>query len=118
MVALWAMYLNIPDKPLFDEMEGGIIEQYQQCLLPLRVFLPTMGIVGYASDVTGKNRKALFFQLAQYILAPVIIEDSTDYEVLIGNFTQQSSLEEFCRLHNVEITHTFPNGIYLMRNLR
>jgi hypothetical protein len=67
------------------------VEVYLTRFVEIRSALPARGVVGYLAEPKGKEilhggdyyRK---FHLAQYALAPVIIVDSPDRPLVIGNF--------------------------------
>lgn len=98
-VALIIVFALVSDaqslvKALVDYVETRrptAIEVYLTRFVEIRTALPARGVVGYLAEPKGKEilhggdyyRK---FHLAQYALAPVIIVDSPDRPLVIGNF--------------------------------
>ena len=77
------------------------ISAYESRFRQLRSALPARGVVGYLGhpEPTGatprdSNAAALLhfrrYLLAQYSLAPVLLIESTDHELIVGNFYPES----------------------------
>jgi hypothetical protein len=81
----------------------------------LKDVLPNNTPIGYASDVFAHNGKAAYYLLAQYVLSPVIIEDSIEPEYLIGDFFSEVRLQEFCNEHNAIVSQQFSQGVCLIK---
>lgn len=66
------------------------ISAYQRRLEALRPVLPARGVVGYLGDPepTGPGALQHFrrYLLAQYSLAPLLLIESTEPELVVGNF--------------------------------
>jgi len=78
--------------------QGDAISRYQDRFRGVREKLPPHGVFGYISDVTEHtdNRAAMF--LTQYALAPLVLRESTDFPVIVGNFhTGYPTAEEIRR---------------------
>jgi hypothetical protein len=74
-----------PARSALDE-----ISAYQRRLEALRPALPARGVVGYLGDPepTGAGALQHFrrYLLAQYSLAPLLLIESTEPELVVGNF--------------------------------
>jgi hypothetical protein len=99
------------------------ISSYERRFLELRTALPPHGVVGYVGDpdpegATPAQRNAtslLHFKrylLAQYALAPVVLIENTEPELVVGNFDPGSrpSLPR-----GFQIERDFGNGLVLLR---
>ena len=94
--ARWVHRAARPAGPAQDE-----ITAYESRFRLLRSALPARGVVGYLGypEPTGitpqdSNAAALLhfrrYLLAQYSLAPVLLIESTDHELIVGNFVPES----------------------------
>lgn len=68
------------------KFKGDPIGLYQERFRGVRERMPPRGTFGYFSDITDRSedRSALF--LTQYALAPLVLRESTDLPVVVGNF--------------------------------
>lgn len=93
------------------------IDQYLTRFVEIRSALPGRGVVGYVADPRGKDmlhggdyyRK---FHLAQYALAPLIMVDSPDRDLVIGNFTPRARPPQ---LPGMTLVRDYGNGVMLFR---
>jgi hypothetical protein len=99
------------------------ISTYERRFTELRAMLPARGIVGYLgvpapTDVTPREANAaalLHFRrylLAQYTLAPVLLNESTKPEFVVGNFDPGAALPAPAGLR---VLRDFGNGLVLFR---
>jgi hypothetical protein len=76
----------------------------------LKSALPRTGVVGYIG-APGAMAVGDYY-LAQYALAPLVVDRSTDHALVVGNFPGSSiSLPE-----GLEPVRNFGNGVYLFAN--
>lgn len=82
-------------------------------LAPLRSILPPRAVVGYVSDAASADGREEFrrYLLAQYVLAPVIVIDSTEPELVIGDFTSAGSSPE---VHGLQPVWGGGTGVVLL----
>jgi hypothetical protein len=93
------------------------IEVYLSRFGEIRTALPARGVVGYVAEPKGKEilhggdyyRK---FHLAQYALAPLIIVDSPDRPLVIGNFASGTPPPQSPGL---SLVRDYGNGVMLFR---
>lgn len=86
----------------------------------LRQILPSRGTVGYISDkaVTDYNRMAdasfiAQYYLVQYAVAPVAVDNSTDHDLVIGNFHQSTANIKLPEGKEFTVIEDFGNGVVL-----
>lgn len=77
----------------------------------LKKELPTRGVVGYLGD-SGDSATADYYS-TQYALAPLIVDRSTNHELIVGNFrgARQSQLPS-----TLQVVKDFGNGVVLLTN--
>ena len=93
------------------------IDQYLTRFSGIRAALPTRGVVGYIAEAKGREilhggdyyRK---FHLAQYALAPLIMVDSPDRDLVIGNFSIGTRMSP---LPGLTLVRDYGNGVMLFR---
>lgn len=93
------------------------IEVYLSRFDEIRAALPARGVVGYVAEPKGKEivhggdyyRR---FHLAQYALAPVIVVDSPDRPLVIGNFASGTPPPHSSGL---VLVRDYGNGVMLLR---
>jgi hypothetical protein len=99
------------------------ISTYERRFTELRAMLPARGVVGYLDqpDPAGAtpreaNAAALLhfrrYLLAQYTLAPVLLKESTEPELVIGNFEPGAALPAPTGLR---VDKDFGDGLVLFR---
>jgi hypothetical protein len=102
------------------------ITVYESRFRLLRSALPAGGVVGYLGhpEPTGatprdSNAAALLhfrrYLLAQYSLAPVLLIESTDHELIVGNFDPDSSPPA---PPGFRLVRDFGDGVVLFRRAR
>jgi hypothetical protein len=71
--------------------------------------LPARGVVGYIGE-SGDSATPDYY-LTQYALAPLVLDNSTDHGIVIGNFPSSHSPEI---PQNLRLVQNFGNGILLL----
>ena len=74
----------------------------------LKAVLPEQGVVGYLGD---SRESPADYYLAQYALAPLVVERSINRALVVGNFP--SSPPSFAE-HNLRLIRDFGNGVLLL----
>jgi hypothetical protein len=90
----------------------GVAKLSDQRFPALKAALPQRGVVGYIGE-SGNSGTADYY-LTQYALAPLLIENSTNHDFVIGNFPA-SPPARFPQ--NLQLVKDFGNGVLLFRNL-
>lgn len=75
---------------------------------PLKEALPRRGVVGYVGDA-GERGVAPYY-LAQYALAPVVLDRSLNHALVVGNFSSNPPADLLEKLHLVK---DFGDGLLL-----
>jgi hypothetical protein len=89
----------------YDERFGG-----------LRKHLPPAGIAGYLSDQpAGELQSQAEFTTAQYALAPIILLNSPDQDLVVGNFHTPQPNPSTWTSHGLEPVVNLGNGSWLFR---
>src|SRR5579864_4166178 len=76
----------------------------------LKAALPAHGAVGYVGEAGAPVDVLSDYYLTQYALAPLVVEDSTNHPLVIGNFprSQRSQVPD-----NLKMIQDFGNGVFL-----
>ena len=93
---------------------------YIQRFSSLRKILRGHGIVGYITDKKpeeiSKDFNALQgFYLTQYALSPVIVDNSLDYDLIVGNFNGLPPGKVFIKNRDVSVYKDFGTGVFLYK---
>ena len=110
----------------FTTHSGDPISGYEKRFTGLRQVLPRKGAVGYISDVPAPfmrgdggpndNRRFGTLYLTQYVLSPVIVYDTSQYPLVVGNFHSSphpsSELLKSLRLRPIA---NYGNGVVLFK---
>jgi hypothetical protein len=89
-----------------------VAQRSDQRFAALKAALPARGAVGYVGE-SGNTGTADYY-LAQYALAPLVIENSADHTLIIGNFPTAKPVSF---PSNLQLVTDFGNGVLLLRNL-
>jgi hypothetical protein len=82
----------------------------EQRFTALRTQLPTRGVVGYVGQ--SDNRGTEDYYLAQYALAPLLLEHSPNHPLVIASFPDAPPVLP----QNLELVRDFGNGVLLLSN--
>lgn len=81
----------------------------------LRQALPAQAVVGYVSDEGGDDGGLWDFYLAQYFLAPVLLEKGSGRELVVGNFRKPVADAEWLASRDLILVQDFGDGVMLFR---
>jgi hypothetical protein len=86
----------------------------------LKKKLPPYGTVGYAGEPTSERfdpdiDEFWEYILAQYSLAPLVVDKSLDHRYIIGNFYRAGTIAKF-RQSGLAVIEDFGNGVMLLSN--
>lgn len=100
-----------PQRPGTDEITAN-----DRRFAPLRPHLPAHGTVGYAGDPPPDGPTALphfrRYLLAQYALAPLLVVETGEPELVVGNFDSSGTT-----LPGLELVQDFGDGLQLYRRV-
>ena len=77
----------------------------------VKAALPQQGIVGYIGD---SNSPADYY-LAQYALAPLVLDNSLNHSFIVGNFSTSPAPQNLPTAH-LHLLKDFGNGVLLYAN--
>lgn len=77
----------------------------------LKTRLPNQGVVGYIGE-SGDSATPDYY-LTQYALAPLVVDNSTNHAIVIGNFPASHSAGI---PQNLRLVEDFGNGVLLLAN--
>jgi len=81
-------------------------QRSDQRFAALKAALPNRGVVGYVGE--SGNVGLADYYLAQYELAPLVVERSGSHSLVIGNFHRKAEAPA-----NLRLIHDFGNGVLL-----
>jgi hypothetical protein len=92
---------------------GITVSQYEKRFAPLRRVLPDHGVIGYL----GADSKYWVpnYYATQYVLAPLVVDNSPEHDLVVGNFDAGS---EPAWPSNLVLMHDFGNGVVLLAKRR
>jgi hypothetical protein len=107
-------------KKLPSAMATEGMARYEKRYAEARKFLPRSGVIGYVSDPPGIGgvTQSLYerrYHSAEYLLAPLVISDSTEPELILGNFFFRGTMQKALAEHKLVVLHDFDNGVFILR---
>jgi hypothetical protein len=93
------------------QVEDSVAKDSDERFAALKAALPDRGVVGYIGE-SGNSGTADYY-LAQYALAPLVLENSPNHALVVANFptARPAGLTA-----NLELVTDFGNGVLLFRN--
>jgi len=88
-----------------------VSQRSDQRFADLKGALPSVGTVGYIGDSGAPPGQ---YYLAQYALAPLVVDYSADHVWVIGNFPKKRP--DLSALEHLELVKDFGDGVELFRN--
>lgn len=96
------------------------ITQYEERFTAIRAALPARGIVGYITEASPEavmaygNLQAEYY-LAQYAVAPAVVDNSPRRNIVIGNF-HSPGIPDINSYGKFSVIMDAGNGVFLLRN--
>ena len=88
---------------------------YDNKFKELTRILPHFITVGYFTDQDDSELNKLeAFGLTQYALAPVILVNNTEPQLIVGHFYRPIIKKMFCEENNYRLLNDFDNGVILL----
>jgi hypothetical protein len=93
--------------------------RYEKRFVEVRNLLPRFGVIGYLSDPTNDKgvTQGLYdrrYHSAEYHLAPLVIVDSLEPDVILGNFFSPQAMEKAVAEHKLVVLRDFGNGVFIL----
>lgn len=109
-----------------DIRQGDAVTVYEARMLQIRDALPKSGDVGYITSVDNEKifgREKTFedveilahYILTQYTLAPVVIRNSPDYPLVIGNFVEEKPNPDIIKSKHLIPVKDYGDGLILYK---
>src|SRR5258708_29294825 len=87
---LWLL-VDVADRGPTDRLQETLRDWNEDRLAGVRPYLPEHGVVGFLEKNRPDGPNPMYYFLAQYVIAPVIIDPkSTDHDMVIGVFPEGS----------------------------
>ena len=102
------LVIDAPTPASVKESSGEITKRSDQRFSALRAALPERGVVGYIGD-PGTPALADYY-LAQYALAPLVVDHSVMHSLVIGNFPAASNRVPS---NDLQLVKDFGDGVLL-----
>lgn len=102
------------------EIAPDDVTRYETRFATLRPLLPRLGTVGYATDKEGANDLAAHerYLYVQYVLAPILVENSPHHTLVVGNITQPTTdLQQFLQRKNLAFLKNLGDGVLLLQGV-
>ena len=101
----------LSESPASSHLRDDSVElRSDQRFAALRAALPQHGILGYI----GNSGDPADYYLAQYALAPLVVEHSPNHALVVGNFT--GSQPRDMSPNHLQLVKDFGNGVLLFAN--
>lgn len=92
---------------------GQTIAQYDKRFEQLRSVLPKRGVVGYLGRGWENRYQVPAYYATQYALAPLVVEDSQEPDLVIGNFPHPPDPFATVWPSDLVLVQDFGNGVVL-----
>ena len=104
--------LEAPRPSQLKAMRGAVAQRSDLRFAELRRALPERGVVGYVGEA-GESEVDDYY-LAQYALAPLVVERSQDHPLVIGNFPASQPASPPAKVKGLVLVRDFGNGVLLL----
>jgi hypothetical protein len=90
--------------------DDSVAKRSDQRFASLRAALPQQGVVGYI----GETGDPADYYLAQYALAPLVVDHSPNHPLVVGNFPLSERMGT--PSNSLQLVHDFGHGVLLFAN--
>jgi hypothetical protein len=101
--------VDAPTPLQLRELHSEIARQSDERFAELKTMLPESGIVGYVGE-SGPAADGSYY-LAQYALAPLVVDRSPNRALVVGNFATSQVAQS--AVENLRLVKDFGNGVLL-----
>ena len=84
---------------------------FEKRIEPLKEFLIGVDIVGFVSDI----KYLTYFYYVQYSIAPVVLANDTEKDLVVGYFHDHSKAEDIAQRERLLLVKNLGNGFFLFR---
>ena len=104
------LVVDAPRPRSIDDLASQIPNRSDRRFVALKTALPRHGTVGYVGESGAPVDVLGNYYLTQYALAPMIVENSSNHPLVVGNFprSQPSHVPD-----NLTLIRDFGNGVFL-----
>ena len=99
---------------VFTSGPADATEYSEGRLSELRKRLPARGVVGYVTDAPDDEKDRSFYR-TQYSLSPIIVERTTETELVVGDFKDRGAASEVASENNLLLLEDFGQGVVLFK---
>jgi hypothetical protein len=114
-----AMIVNLVQR-LPAALANDEMAQNEKSFAEAKKSLPRSGVIGYLSDPQdgGSATESAYgrrYQSAAYVLAPLVIADSVEPDLILGNFFSADGMQKAMAGRKFVVLHDFRNGVFILR---
>ena len=109
------------------ELKGDdMVTAWDKRLRKVRLLLPGHGVIGYLADWDipnykyGPSDQEVEFLLAQYTVAPLVLERGIQHDLVLGNFNDTGDPQKLQDVQNyfgIQLIKAFSNEIFLFKGM-
>lgn len=118
LLSLWGVYEYARFESSYQQQFHDpykVAAQYSRFEAP-QAAVPENAALGYLTDLApGSIVASTMFDGAQYVLAPRLLQQSTAYDLVLGNFSKPADFAALGRQHGLRVEHDFGDGVMLYR---
>jgi hypothetical protein len=116
--------LRATSKDVAEMKEDEMVTAWEKRLRKMRLILPDHGVIGYLADWDISNNKygardqEVEFILAQYTLAPLVLERGTNHDLILGNFNDNGDSQKLPDIQNyfeIQLLNKFSNEFFVFK---
>jgi hypothetical protein len=101
-----------------QEHEADYLAATARMYEPVRVHLAGADQIGFASFKDSEHGYLMRYYIAQSVLAPTLIVESTAHEFVLASFSEDWRLDEFIAQHRFTVRHRFDGGVAILERKR
>jgi len=91
------------------------LTMYEKRFVEIKKRLPPTGTVGYIGNEIGDEGTRNYYR-TQYSISPVIVDRTTEHELVIGNFREDIHAGNFPAATGLTLLQDFGAGVMLFKN--
>lgn len=116
LLAVWGAIENFQLENASNIRDPYMVEAQVDRLAGVVQMVKPDAIVGYVSDMhDGSTVAQAMFNATRYALAPRLLVDATDRDVVVGSFAKPADYAALAAEHGLRVERDFGNGVVLFR---